>query len=44
MLAVFLHSCWDHLTLAEKLLGCDFRLGNLTLEVIRFCRLNVKFG
>ena len=37
MLAVFFfsHSFWDHLTLAEKLLGSDVRLGILTLENVR---------
>ena len=30
----FPHSFWDHLTLAEKLLGSDFRLENLTLKNI----------
>ena len=35
MLAFFPHNFWDHLTLAEKLLGSDVRLGNLILENFR---------
>ena len=26
---LFPHSFWDHLTLAEKLLGCEFSIGTL---------------